>query len=430
MLSFVTPWLFGAAVAASLIVAGLHLLSVRTPPPLVLPTARFVPDGEARAVARQPRLNDVLLLVLRVCALLAAGAALAGVRWQRSSASELRLVVAPEALRADTTWRDSLMRALSSDSAMVDVHFARGVSRDAGAALVTAVQRAGELTERHRSLSRVDLTVVLPPRVASRAGFDAWRLQWPGRVRVLSRGADASVPVDTSPADVQVVGGARDDIVAAALATSPPGATRVVRIERGVQAGQRPAGPRSVRATVVAWPVSGVPPGWEPRPTPDTVGALVANGAVLVGPFVRTARLSGAMRARIDSGATASMPSRVIAWWGDGEAAAVEHDGAGGDGCTRSVAVTLPATGDLLLSDEAAGVRAALVSPCGAADALTVSFGRDDALNDALAPASAFRAVRSERVGSDPWWLTPALLAFAVAVLLGEWWWRNREAAV
>jgi hypothetical protein len=333
MLSFVSPWLFGVAVAASLVVAGLHLLSVRTPPPLMLPTARFVPDGEARAVARQPRLNDVLLLVLRVCALLAAGAALAGVRWQRSTASELRLVVADDALRADTAWRDSLTRALTAEEALLDVQFSVGVSRDAGAALVTALRRAGELTAQYRSVSRVDLTVVLPPRVSSRAGFDAWRAQWPGRVRVVQHGVSAVAQVDTTAADVQVVGGERDDIVPAALARSLPGATRVVRFERGASAGDAAvADPRAASTTVVTWPTRGVPQGWDARGTPDTVGALVANGEVLVGPFVRTAALGAALQARVDSGPAAASPARVIAWWSDGEAAAVEQAAGGGGG--------------------------------------------------------------------------------------------------
>ena len=165
------------------------------------------------------------------------------------------------------------------------------------------------------------------------------------------------------------------------------------------------------------------------RPQPGTVGALVACGAVLVGPFVRAGRLGGALRARIDSGAMAATPAHVIAWWSDGEAAAVEQDGSGGDGCARSVAVLLPTAGDLLLSDEAAGLRSALVSPCGAAGIPSALLVRDPTAVDSLAPASAFRAVRSERVGSDPWWLTPALLAFEFTVLLGEWWWRNREAS-
>jgi len=427
VLSFVTPWLFGVAVAAAMVVAGLHLLSVRTPPPLMLPTARFVPDGEARAVARQPRLNDVLLLLLRVCALLAAGAALAGVRWQRTTALELRLVVADARLRADTAWRDSVTRALANADAMVDVHFADGVSRDAGAALVHALQRAGTLTEQYRSLSRVDLTVVLPPQVTSTAGYAAWRTQWPGRVRVVATGAMPAVRAESSPPRVQVVGGARDDIVVAAFsggARSGTDAGRRVVIVREPTSAPDTTGD----ATVVDWPVNGVPTGFASRVPVDTVGAVVANGAVLVGPFVRSATLSEALRTRVDSAEQASAPAQVVAWWSDGEPAAVETRTAGG-GCLRRVAVPLPRAGDLLLSVEAQGLREVVLSPCGASlvpvQGLITGLPREDS----LAPATAFRGVPAERVTSDPWWLTPVLLAFAVVALLGEWWWRGKETA-
>jgi hypothetical protein len=347
------------------------------------------------------------------------------VQWQRSTASELRLVVADDALRADTAWRDSLTRALTAEEALLDVQFSVGVSRDAGAALVTALRRAGELTAQYRSVSRVDLTVVLPPRVSSRAGFDAWRAQWPGRVRVLQHGVSAVAQVDTTAADVQVVGGERDDIVPAALARSLPGATRVVRFERG-GAERRGASASSI---VVEWPLSGVPAEWTARPTADTVGAIVANGEVLVGPFVRTAALGAALQARVDSGPAAASPARVIAWWSDGEAAAVEQARAGADGCARSVAVVLPVAGDLLLSNEASGLRAALVAPCDASSVPSSSLESRRPRGDSLAPASAFRGAGPAQVTSDPWWLTPVLLTFAMAVLFGEWWWRKREAS-
>jgi hypothetical protein len=427
MLTFASPWLFGMAVAASLVVAGLHLLSVRRPPPLMLPTARFVPDGEARAVARQPRLNDVLLLLLRIAAVLAAGAALAGARWQNTTASELRLVVADEALRADTVWRDSVTRALAGDDALVDVRFARGMSRDVGAALVAAIGRAGQITTTHRAISRVDLTVVLPVRTASRAGFDAWRSQWPGRVRVVLRGSPELVPVDTTAADVRVVGGVRDDIVEAALGRSLADAPRRVLIERGNAARAAVAAERTVSTIVVSWPTNGAPDGWEPRSVQDTVGALVANGEVLVGPFVRTTSPTRALQARIDSGSAMLAPVRVIAWWSDGAPAAVEQATAGGNGCARSVSVVLPAAGDLLLSNEARGFRRALTAPCEAGSVPSSVLMNDGGRGDSLAPATAFRITDSRQNRSDPWWLTPALLALATMLLLGEWWWLSGE---
>lgn len=426
MPSFVLPWVFGAAVVAAFGVVALHLLSVRTPPVLVLPTARFVADGDARAVARQPRLNDVALLVLRVLALLAAGAALAGVRWTDTRASRLRLVVADEAMRADSAWRDSVRRALTRGDALVEVQYARGVDDDPGAAIVAATRRAVHLTSRVRSLSAVELTVVLPATALTTAGYVAWRSAWPGAVQEVIRGAPAADATTVGGA-VQVRGGDRDDVVAAAFAAAAVAAVPVV-IDRGRDADATGLGGR------VHWPVDGVPAGWAALPTPDTVGALAVRGAVVVGPFVRVAAPGPALRARLDSGAAAAQPVRVVAWWGDGEPAAVEEGLAGRTPpCARTVAVRVPRGSDVLLTPAARGLLQAVSGPCGAprvavAPSLASVAAGDSASPDrAPAPAAAFRTAGAGDVGSDPWWLTPALLGFAVACLLVEWRARERE---
>ena len=62
MIALALPWLFGAALAASAVVAALHLLSVRRPPELLLPTARFLPERDVRAISRTRRPSDLLLL--------------------------------------------------------------------------------------------------------------------------------------------------------------------------------------------------------------------------------------------------------------------------------------------------------------------------------------------------------------------------------
>lgn len=439
MVSFVTPWLFGAAVVVSVVVVGLHLLSVRTPPPMMLPTARFVPDGDARAVARQPRLNDILLLLLRMGAVLAIGAALAGIRWQRTTASELRLVVADERLAADRVWRDSVTRALTAAGRLVDVSGARGATREAGAAMVVALRRAGELTTRYPTISRVDLTVVLPAASASLSGYEAWRAEWPGRVRVLSRGASPRSSRDTGASYVEVRGAGRNDVVASVF-TGPvaTGATtavtstaRRVVVERGDALDAVTRG-SDVR---VHWPVGGIPAGWRVRSPVDTVGAIVANGAALVGPFVRTARPPDGLDAPIDSG-TVGAALQVLAWWSDGEPAALERATANG-GCVREVAVVLPRSGDLLSSSPARGLLDALASACGSTmrssrTLATRAGGRTargrDETSDALAPARAFRVERDAPSLSDPWWLAPLLLALAMGALVAEWWFRRREA--
>lgn len=443
---FAMPWLFGAAVAAAAAVTALHLLSVRTPPPLAFPTARFVTDGEARAVARQPRLNDIGLLLLRVLALLLLGAAFAGVRWEDNRASVLHLVVADARWATDTAWRDSLTRVLSRDETMLDVHFARGVADDPGAALIAATQRAAWLTAQHPALSRVELTMALPPKVATRAGYDAWRTQWPGAVQLLERGGRAahdSAPL--VPGVIVVEGGDRDEAVAAAMRGVTAAAGTRVRVNRGtgeavlVDTGGRRVGGAAAQPLVaidVQWPRDGVPRDWVAMTVPDTVGALAAHGRTLIGPFERTALPNATLQARLDSGYSAARPVRAIAWWGDGVVAATEEVGGEGEStsavpCTRTVAVRLPAGSDLLLTDDARGLLRALSAPCGTARVASRSLdgGRaagDSAATPVAAPASAFRGLSAPRTGSDPWWLTPALLAAAILLLVVEWLWRDR----
>jgi Aerotolerance regulator N-terminal len=442
VLSFALPWLFGLSVAAAAVVAGLHLLSVRTPPELVLPTARFVPGGDARAVARRPRPNDVRLLLLRMAALLCAGAALAGVQWQSSRASTVRLVVADVDTPDSAAWRDSVEQALRANDAMVRVVYAAGVSRDPGAAMVAATRAAAQLAQRFRALSQVDLTVVVTAGAESPAGFDAWRAQWPGAVRVISRAArdTDSAAVDRAEPVVQVrVGRVNDDAVAAAfagtttisgVASAAAQSRRLVEVVRDnddvSDDGNRNVSAPWTSVVTVQWPRRGLPTNWRAMKTPDTVGALVSGGLVLVGPWERQGKASDSLRAVLDT----SVTTRALAWWSDGEVAAVERRR--GTSCVREVAIVVPPGSDLLQSANARGLREALIAPCGGTGSETINAAGSNtpqASNDRPASMSAFRIKTGGAVGSDPWWLTPALLGAALLLLSAEWWWRRGEVA-
>lgn len=423
MLSFATPWVLGAVAFAAVLVGALHLLSVRRPPPLLLPTARFVPGGDARAVARQPRPNDLLLLALRVAALLCAGAALAGVRWTRGQAATVRLVV------AERLWQRDSLRWMDPDGAdRVDFVWQDGLLDDPGVALVAATQAAAARAAREPGIERFDLTVVVPPSARAVQGWQAWRPQWPGRVRVQfsdtlrvarERWPDPPVFVRTA--------GRRDDVVAAAFTGAPPARMddparqHVVRIERADGTDTVSASPPVMTNVVLRWPRSGRPDRWAARTPADTVGAVVAMGQVLVGPWERTARLPDAWRA--DS------LVRPVAWWSDGEVAAIER--ATEDGCVRDVAITVPDGSDLLLSAPAAGLLRALTAPCGGMTVPTAPLAADSAARsgDARAPASLFRTGATQQTGTDPWWLGALLLALAGAALAAEWLLRRREAS-
>lgn len=422
MLSFSAPWVLALAGVAAALIAGLHLLSVRRPPVLLLPTARFVPDGEARSVARQPRPNDLLLLALRVTSLLCAGLALAGVQWHSAATPTVRLVV------ADAQFRDDSAQWLTPDSTeRVDLIWQDHVSTDPGVALVAAMRAAAARAQREPGIQQFGLTVVLPPAATSLRGWEAWRPLWPGPVEVLFTDTlrQAREQWEAPSVFVQAKTGS-DDVVAAAFADAPTAqraesaTTHAVLLDRG-GADDGMVAPSGTTSVVVAWPQNGRPEGWPTRATPDTVGALVANGQALVGPWVRTVRPPENWRA--DS---LAMP---VAWWSDGEVAAIERSV--DDGCVRTVAIAVPAGSDLLLSPPSAGLRRALTAPCGGPTLSTARVNVARATDPAapFVPAAAFRLGERATAGSDPWWLAPALLFLATLALAAEWMLRLGETS-
>ncbi|MEO7520234.1 MAG: BatA domain-containing protein, partial [Gemmatimonas sp.] len=80
-MTFLAPSMLLVAVLGSLVAIALHFLSVRRPPAMILPTARFVAPRDVRAVSRSARPSDLLLLLLRVLAMWCAAIALAGPRY-------------------------------------------------------------------------------------------------------------------------------------------------------------------------------------------------------------------------------------------------------------------------------------------------------------------------------------------------------------
>ncbi len=419
------PWVMGVAVAAAMVIAALHLLSLRQPPTLWLPTARFVEAGDARAVARRPRPNDLLLLALRVAALLLAGAALAGTRCHAGGPGGVHLVVADSAARADSAlwWaqavqppRTTTTATAASDDAM-HVVWSTGVAIDPGSALVAAQREAARVAESDAAAERIALTVVMPSQVRSARGWNAWRASWPGDVRVVrqdraggpSAGAADSVAERVTFA-VAVRSSLDDDPVAAAFGGVR--AKQPVLIDR-----DSTALPFATRGDtiVVHWPRLGAPQGWPTRAPIDSAGGVVAMEVALVAPFVRAYRAMPDTSSRV----------RPIVWWTDGEIAAVEQ--VVGRGCARSVYLPIAQGSDLLQSAAATGLRAALSAPCGAALVSTASLGDSSVTRPAA--ADLFRGTGRVSARSEPWWLTPALLLAALALLLVEQVVRRREVA-
>lgn len=422
MIGFAMPWLFGGALAAALAITALHFLSVRQPRVLLLPTARFVPERDARAVARQAKPNDLLLLLLRVIALLAAGAALAGARCGAGGARRSAIVVIDAAQRADSA---ALLRAArtapASEGTEADtprVLWVNGVSDDPGVAIAAAIRESARQAQANPALAELSLTVVLPETVRSRRGWDAWRGQWPAGIRVVRHAppapADSTASVGPGVGTVRVVPAATNrgmDVVDAAFAARSASASRTLGGEAADVVVYRAAFDGAAREGVtVTWPISGVPAGWLPAPSMDSVGAVAAGGMALVGPWVRTALPP-----------VLSDSVRVIAWWSDGVAAAVER--VRGASCGREVAIGVAEGSDLLLSPAADGLLRAVRAPCGG---IGVPSPREPLANSggvlptAYAPASGFRDRGTALRTTRPVWLATALLALAFVALLAE----------
>jgi hypothetical protein len=390
-MNFAIPWIAGAAMAAAVAVTVLHLLSVRQPRVMRLPTARFIPARDARAVARQARPSDRWLLLLRVLALLGVGGALAGMRCGVTGRALSPIIVIDASRRADSLAliaQATAPVASRAETIAPTVLWVEGVMQDPGAAIVAAIGEASRQVRAQPSLTALSLTVVLPAQVRSRAGWDAWRGQWPARIRLVSdaprmaltAGArdSATVPPERMSSVRMVVGEWRGrDAVEAAFAlrgvlaerlTAPQGNAVVVR--------RTGRGPMDGSDVLVEWPRDGVPAGWQAVSIPDTVGAV---------------------------------------------SAAIERTR--GLGCVREVALVIDEGSDLLLSPAADGLLRVLRTPCGDR---SVPAPRDGDSAQALAAGTAtvnaahFR-VADERVGvRRDSWLTIALLMIALVALLVE----------
>ena len=447
MIGVGVPWILGAAVFAALATCVLHFISVRRPPVMMLPTMRFLPDRPVRAVSRSARPSDLLLLLLRVMALLLAGAALSGLYWRAAGVKHGRVVVIQREPDANIeTVRNAAARALSGAFALdtstrvvvmdTTAHLLNvaeskafrpetlsnlawggaAVTPTFSAAVLAATRAASLLVSEERNVDAVDLVIVAPlVREWRDAAVTTVRAAWPGVIRFnTSRDAADSAGriAEQRTSSVALAGTKASDAVQSAFEvrgwTKP--SVAIASVATGAIANAADAALAAPIA--IEWPASGVPEGWTSS-KPAVVGAVVARGEALVFPFQRTAQIPDALAAR----------GRALAWWSDGEVAAVEIPTA--TSCTRRVGIHVPASSDVLQGQAARALLLALTGPCGGErDTRALTF--DDLLGLAgkgsAAPASAFR---SAAVGRTPW--APLLLVLAIALLIAEWFVRDRE---
>jgi hypothetical protein len=417
--SFLAPFWLGVAAAAAAGIVALHLITTQRPPPAALPTARFVPQGDARASSRAARPTDLLLLLLRCLALLLLGTAFAGPVTHSRGASLARVIVVDRSRGSLRDVRDSaiaIARAgdaivLFDSSAMIVTHNTQDSLRtlepshargSLSAALVGARRAARELAAGADSIEMVIVSPLTTDEIdaASADAVDTW----PGRVRLARTGAARRVPVFISLMSDEPDDALRPAIGALNAAAGRGAATAEVRVMRSPPLAADSAAARA-GAAVVFWPHIG-------KAAPAAEG-LWAGNATLVAPLGRIVS------------AQPLAGSRIVARWADGKPAAIEWPL--GQGCVRTIGVGVPVAGDITLQPAFVSVAQSLLGPCDGAivgtalsDSLARSFARSG-------PAATAAALRSSDENSP---LTPWLLAAALLLLTGELFVRRGATAV
>ena len=317
-MSFIAPGYLTAAAIAAVGAVLLHFIVTSRPRSIPFPTARFVPDVPVAARARSLQLSDLLLLAVRVLTILLAGAALARPIFRPHRERVVRVIVADVSgsVANIAEIRDSVHALYRPGDALVLFDTAARVTQSpdsiAGALHVDAAgSLSAGLVAALRAGSRVrdgadsvELVIVSPVTAAERdRATTLIRAQWPGRARVVS-------------------------VVASDVRRAPSTLTPVF-----------------LGATRPMYAIA--------RNRVDTVGAAVAGGNVVVAPFERRWRFTADSLGR----------ARVIARWADGEPAAIER--ASAQTCTRSIAIPIDTTGDMLLRPSFARFREKLLASCG-----------------------------------------------------------------
>ena len=418
------PAFMAAGIGAAAAVLVLHLIMHRLPPATHFPPARFVPPGTARAIRRALRPDDVPLLLLRATMLLLLGAALSrpiaaperrpvarivaldrsrsvsNIEQARDSAESLLsegdlLIVFDSTARLVDSPRDSL--------ATVERSGARG---NLSVTLVSAIHASAALREQADS---VEIAVVTPATLDELdAATRAVRGVWPGRIRMVRVDAE-SVPAAPDEPDSRVVAGPNDPVAAAVALWRWEGQSHPVRLVRTVPTPDDTAWARG-GGVLVHWPADINDGDGDPA---DSIGGVIAEGAVVVGAFPRSARVDGR-----DAGSGASS----VAWWADGRPAAIQRPM--GAGCIRDVAIDVPRRGDLVLRPSFQRLLGALTMPCdGLRDARPMPPGE---LAQLAGPGPLARA-SALPIGVRTSPLAPWLLLGAILLSLVELWVRRRK---
>ncbi|MFL5526073.1 MAG: BatA domain-containing protein [Gemmatimonadaceae bacterium] len=422
-MTLLAPGFLIASLALAAGIVALHFIVTRQPRAGILPTARFVPDTPATTVAAARRPSDLLVLLLRVLLVLAAGTGLAKPVLTPSRGAQARVILVDvsrstrdaRAIRdtARAWWRpqdamvlfDSSAWLLGGDVADSLRALAPTVTRgNLSGALIAALRAASSLRDHADSLA----LVIISPFATEEfdAATDSIRQLWPGRATLVR------IPNATGDT-VSVIGqlGIRadtGDVLSVTVGIARSRSTNRALIDRGNATGS--SEPRD--DILIAWPASDRPRFAVQRSVTDTVGGVIAGDARVVAPFVRQWSFPP------DS----VRGAEVIARWADGQAAAIEKSNGGG--CTRSVAIPVSEVGDFAIRRDVIELVATLAGPCVSREALVPAEPARVARLEGeggLAPRQAFAPVTDTHSALAPW-----LFAVAIAAAIGELFVRRR----
>lgn len=405
-----------AGIAAALGVLALHFIARQRPAPMILPTARFVPDVPARAASRAPRPTDLLLLLMRAVAALLLGLAFAGPLLRPQRVPLMRVVMLDRSVAVSSP--DSAAAAALTqlrpgdvlvpfDTAVRVVSWAEGdtvpaateAPADFGAALLVAIREARSLSPHADS---IELVLVSPMDAGSwNVAVLPIRDLWPGRIRVVQTPGAVQ---DSMVRRIELRAEAGDPLTATLALAGGASENGTVRLVRDAPTAADSAWARDSNGVLVQWPRDSAGP-FDSALLPGS-GAVVARNVVAVAAWQRRQLPEG----------------RAIAWWADGSPAAIENPLGGG--CVRSVAIGVPEAGDVALARSTQRLLNALTLPCGTpAPAGPVA---DSIVEHVAGSGPLVAGTRLVRAGAHRSPATPWLLAAGLALLLLEWMARRR----
>ena len=421
-MTFLAPGFFFASLAVAAAIVALHFIVTRQPRAAILPTARFVPDTPATTVAPAQRPSDLLLMLIRVLTVLAAGAGLAKPVLTPSRGAEARVILVDvsRSARDSIAIRDSVRGIYRDGDAVVlfdsSARIVTGnvtdtlgaITPSAGrgnlsAAMIAALRAGSILRERADSL---ELVIVSPfAREEFDAATDSIRALWPGRAR-LTRLTRPAIDTGGLAGKLEITTDADNPLrIAVGLALVPG--------TRYQEPGTRNQVPGTRYRTQLEWPSSSRPRFAVEREPRDTVGGVTTSESSVVSTFER----------RWSFPPDSLRGADVIARWVDGEPAAIEQPD--GDGCVRSVAIPVSPVGDFVIRKDFVHFVSSLSGACAATTSLTPADPDSVAKLErkgGLASRESFQPLTDARSALAPW-----LLALALAAAIAELFVRRRR---